>query len=69
MFTQKAIERVRKFRQRKGWTINKLATRAGVTESTIRMMDEPTWNPEAKTLKKLEGVIAEERAAAQQGAA
>ena len=29
---------------------------------------EPTWNPEAKTLKKLEGVIAAEKKAAEQAA-
>jgi hypothetical protein len=29
---------------------------------------EPTWNPEAKTLKTLEGVIAAEKKAAEQAA-
>ena len=29
---------------------------------------EPTWNPAAKTLKKLEGVIAAEKKAAEQAA-
>jgi ribosome-binding protein aMBF1 (putative translation factor) len=60
MSVDQAIERVRKFRAEKGWTINRFATKAGVTESTLRKIDDPDWNPERRTLKKLEAVMAED---------
>jgi ribosome-binding protein aMBF1 (putative translation factor) len=58
------LERIRTFRQQKGWTLSKFAREAELRESTIRKMDEPGWNPEIKTLAKLEAVvIAEEQGA------
>jgi ribosome-binding protein aMBF1 (putative translation factor) len=48
------LERIRTFRQQKGWTLSKFAREAELRESTIRKMDEPGWNPEIKTLAKLE---------------
>jgi transcriptional regulator with XRE-family HTH domain len=60
MSVDQAIERVRAFRIEKGWTINRFAVRAGVTESTLRKMDDPNWNPERQTLKKLEAVMADD---------
>jgi transcriptional regulator with XRE-family HTH domain len=58
MSVDQAIERVRLFRIAKGWTVNKFATEAGVTESTLRKIDDDDWNPERKTLLKLERVMA-----------
>jgi ribosome-binding protein aMBF1 (putative translation factor) len=66
MLTEQAIQRVRTFRSEKGWTLSKLAREAGLRESTIRNMDADDWNPETRTLAKLEAVvIAEEQTAAQ----
>jgi ribosome-binding protein aMBF1 (putative translation factor) len=57
------LERIRTFRQQKGWTLSKFAREAELRESTIRKMDDPAWNPEARTLQKLEAVIAAEQTA------
>jgi ribosome-binding protein aMBF1 (putative translation factor) len=57
MLTEQAIQRVRQFRQTKGWTLSKFAREAELRESTIRKMDEPDWNPEHRTLAKLEAVV------------
>jgi transcriptional regulator with XRE-family HTH domain len=64
MSINQTLERVREFRQRKGWTLSRFAREAGLKESTIRKMDTPAWNPEARTLEKLEAVIVAERAGA-----
>lgn len=58
MSIDQAIERVRQFRVAKGWTVNRFAVEAGVTESTLRKIDDDGWNPERKTLLKLEAVMA-----------
>jgi ribosome-binding protein aMBF1 (putative translation factor) len=34
-----------------------LAREAKINESAIRKMEEPEWNPETKTLKRLEAII------------
>jgi transcriptional regulator with XRE-family HTH domain len=60
MSINQTLERVREFRQRKGWTLSKFAREAGLRESTIRKMDDDSWNPEIRTLQKLEAVIAVE---------
>jgi ribosome-binding protein aMBF1 (putative translation factor) len=52
-----ALDRVRAFRRTKDWAPFKLATEAGVAEASLRGMDEPTWNPTARTVEKLEAVI------------
>jgi ribosome-binding protein aMBF1 (putative translation factor) len=62
MLTEQAIQRVRTFRKDRGWTLSKFAREAELRESTIRKMDDPDWNPEHRTLAKLEAVvIAEEQ--------
>ena len=58
MSIDQAINRIRKFRQDKRWSINKLATESGVAEAMLRNIDEPDWNPKLRTLEKLEETIA-----------
>lgn len=62
MSIDQAINQVRAFRIAKGWSINKFATEAGVAEATLRKIDDPAWNPERRTLKRLEAVMAEQGA-------
>lgn len=57
MSIEQTITRVRAFRAFKSWTVSRFAAEAGIGESAIRKMDDPDWNPEAKTLKRLEAVI------------
>lgn len=52
-----SIQRIRRFRAHKEWKINRLAKEAGLRESSIRNIDDPTWNPESRTLASLEAVI------------
>lgn len=56
-FVTQSIARIRAFRLAKGWTINRMAREAGLTESSIRNMDRPDWNPESRTLERLEATI------------
>lgn len=63
MLTEQAINRVREFRKSRGWSLSLFARAAGLKESTIRKMDSDDWNPETKTLAKLEAVVV----AAEQG--
>lgn len=60
MLIEQAIQRVRAFRKERGWNLSQFAREAGLKESTIRKMDEPSWNPEINTLRKLEAVIGTE---------
>ncbi|HVJ44653.1 MAG TPA: helix-turn-helix transcriptional regulator [Dongiaceae bacterium] len=57
MFIAKSIEKIRAFRVSRGWTLSKLAREAGLRESSIRDLDRDSWNPESKTLRKLETII------------
>jgi transcriptional regulator with XRE-family HTH domain len=57
MLIDQAIARVRAYAAHRGWTRNKLATEAGVAESTIRDLSEPNWSPTAATLRKLEAIV------------
>lgn len=52
-----SIARIRAYAKHRGWTRNKLATEAGLAESTIRDIDSPGWCPTAATLRTLEGII------------
>lgn len=61
-FRNQAIRQVRSFRAKSGWSLNKLAKRAGLRESTIRNIDDPEWNPEFETLKKLEILVTQQGA-------
>jgi ribosome-binding protein aMBF1 (putative translation factor) len=51
------IDRIRAFRQVMGWSLSRLAREAGLRESSIRSIDTADWNPESKTIARLEGVI------------
>jgi ribosome-binding protein aMBF1 (putative translation factor) len=53
----RAIQKVRAFRTKKGWTLNRFAKEVGLRESTIRYMDDPDWRPEFDTLRKLESFV------------
>jgi ribosome-binding protein aMBF1 (putative translation factor) len=53
----RSIERIRRYRVHKRWSLNRLATEAGLRESSIRKMSEADWNPESKTLAMLEAII------------
>lgn len=57
MLVDQSIARVRAFAAAKKWSRNKLATEAGVAESTIRSFGEPGWSPNAETLRRLEAII------------
>ena len=54
------IQRIRAFRLEQGLTINALANLAGVGTNSIRNLDEPTFNPTARTLRRLEALLAPE---------
>ncbi|MGL4963163.1 MAG: helix-turn-helix domain-containing protein [Inquilinus sp.] len=56
MFVNSAIQRVRDYRCRHGWTLSQLARAAGLRESTIRKLDDDDWNPTVSTLRALERV-------------
>jgi ribosome-binding protein aMBF1 (putative translation factor) len=51
------LNRIRAWRQHKGYAIYRLAALAGVNEAAIRKMDRPEWNPTANTIRKFEAVI------------
>lgn len=57
MLTDQAIARVRAYRRAMRWSVNRLATEAGMGESTIRRMDDPDWAPTTTILRQLEAVI------------
>ena len=57
MLVTQSIRRIRAYRAEQGLSTLDLSRKAGLSESTIRNMDSPKWNPEAKTLAKLEAVI------------
>lgn len=57
MFIDSSITRIRAYRAAMTWSVLRLATEAGLNESTIRRIDDPTWSPTADTLRKLEAII------------
>lgn len=40
-----------------GWSKSKLASEAGMPESTLRHFNKPNWDPRSSTLRKLESVV------------
>lgn len=56
-FVKTAIATIRAYRKMKGWSINRLATEAAITQSTIQNIDSTSWNPRSETLVKLEAII------------
>lgn len=60
MLIDASIFRIRAYAKSRGWSRNKLATEAGLAESTIRGIDNPTWCPTADTLRTLESIIPED---------
>jgi len=59
MLIDQSIERIRAYRRAMGWSVLRLATEAGMRESTIRHLDHADWSPTADTLRRLETVIPE----------
>ena len=57
---QKTIDRIRDFAGANNWTKTRMAREAGLPDTTLRHFDNPSWNPTAETLRKLEAVIPEE---------
>ncbi len=57
MLIDDALVRIRAYRLHKGWSVNKYAVEAGVAESTIRRLDDPTWSPTATTIRLLECLV------------
>ena len=53
------VARVRAFAASKGWTRYRYAQEVGISESIIRRMNEPDWNPRVETLRRLESIIPE----------
>ena len=51
------ISRIRAYALFRDWKKSRLATEAGLNDTTLRDFDDPTWNPRAKTLRKLESII------------
>ena len=60
MMIDAAIQRIRAYRDHRGWTNNRLATEAKVPESCVRDLDDAGWSPTLRTLRKLEAVVPEQ---------
>lgn len=57
MTVNNTISRIIAFAAAQKWSRNRLATEAGLAESTIREIFEPGWNPRLETLLKLEAIV------------
>jgi len=57
MIVNDSIQRIRAFAASMKWSRNRIATEAGIAESTIRNIFEDDWNPRVETLRQLEKVI------------
>lgn len=51
------IRRIREFAASKGWKKSRLAKEAGVGDTTLRGFDRDDWNPTARVLERLTGII------------
>lgn len=51
------IARIRCFMEARGWSKHALCKASGVPYTTVSRMDDPDWNPQADTLRRLEAVI------------
>ena len=40
-----------------GWRKSRLASEAGINDTTLRYFDDPNWNPTTETLRRLEAII------------
>ena len=54
------ITRLRNFAIDKGLSVRAFATLAGLSEGAVRGLHKNNWNPNVRTLRKLEAVIAAE---------
>lgn len=52
-----AIARIRAFAAFRGWSRARLASEAGMHDTTLRHFHEVDWNPRAETIRRLEAVI------------
>lgn len=52
-----AIQRIREFRKETGINRHAFAVNADVAEKTVRNIDDDDWNPNLRTLRRLESII------------
>ncbi|MFM2041538.1 MAG: hypothetical protein RLY86_114 [Pseudomonadota bacterium] len=57
MFVTLSVTRVRAYRESQGWSNNRLAKEAQVSESVVRRIDLPEWSCTLANLRKLEGIV------------
>lgn len=57
---EKAIARLRAFRNSQGISKHKLARLAGLGKNTLEALDDPDWMPAARTLDAVEQIIPED---------
>ena len=52
-----AVARIRAWRAANDWAPSRYAVEAGVSDATTRNMEDESWAPTLRTLKKLESLI------------
>ncbi len=52
-----AIARIRAYARHRGWKKSRLASEAGMQDTTLRDFDKEGWNPTADTLRRLEAIV------------
>jgi len=57
--TDFAIKRIRAYAKEKGWRKSRLATEAGLSDTTLRDFDKEGWNPSVRILREVESVVPE----------
>lgn len=55
--TSTVVARIRAYAVHQGWTKSRLASEAGLPDTTLRHFDRGSWNPTLDTLRKLEAII------------
>lgn len=51
-----AIQKVREYRKAAGLSLAAYARAAGLRDTVLRKIDDPSWNPTRKTLERLEKI-------------
>ena len=59
LFIDRSLALVRAFKKDGMLSGRRLARMAGLSENTIRRIDDPEWSPEADTLRALESLVPE----------
>lgn len=50
-------DQLRQARETTGWTKSGLAVKAGLHKDALTKMDDPKWNPSARTIEKVVAVL------------